>query len=187
MRCLGPPLIVLAVIVFLGCSQGDEENKRRQEPCAKTEDNTVLYDLTELLAKPPCDRLTIPFKSPDGPAVFVARWPVTSFESPAGFVAFTERYDSAMQGCIQGMDGNELAEWFVPHEDIDVTETPASISPSRNEDAVDWINRNFPFVVIPWLSRGDHTEVYDEHQGEYGDLIAVGPAGYLMVFVADLL
>jgi len=94
-------------------------------------------------------------------------------------------YDAAMQGFIQNMTPRELAEWFVPHEDYDLAVPPLDIPVSRTEDAVEWMKRNFPFVQLPWLRSGDHIEIIDETEGEFGDLIAYGDAGYLYVFVAD--
>ena len=91
-----------------------------------------------------------------------------------------------MQGFIQGVSGDELAESFVPRDDIDATKAPTPVTPSRLEDAVDWINRIFPFAVIPWLNRDDHVQILEEHQDQFGQLISFGPAGYLLVFAADL-
>ncbi len=90
-------------------------------------------------------------------------------------------YDSAMQGFIQGMTLDELAEWFDPHEYYDLSVPSLDIGSSRTEDSVQWMNRNFPFVQIPWLHTGDHTEIIDDTEGEFGDLIAYGDAGYLYV------
>jgi hypothetical protein len=147
----------------------------------------VNYDLTGLFAKPPSERLIIPFDNPNYPVLFIARWPGEFFDSHGAFVRFTEMYDSAMQGFVQGMARDDLSEWFVPHEELDVHAPPVAVTPSRTEDAVDWMARNFPFAEIPWLRRGDHTEIIDEYEGEFGGLTAYGDAGYLNVFVADLL
>lgn len=98
----------------------------------------------------------------------------------------TEMYDTAMQGFIQQMSPDELAQWFVPHDDYDLSMS-LDVTPLRKEDSVDWMKRNFPFVHIPWLQPGDHTEIIDETEGDFGNLIAYGNAGYFYVFVADLL
>ena len=55
----------------------------------------------------------------------------------------------------------------------------------RTEDAVDWITRNLPYAYVPWLNRGDHSEILDEDDSEY--LTAFGPAGHLTLFICDLL
>ncbi|MDY0169328.1 MAG: hypothetical protein RBS80_22480 [Thermoguttaceae bacterium] len=143
------------------------------------------YTLDDLYATSPTERLVVPYENPHYPAVHIARRPKTSFSSHGEFVRLTEMYDSAMQGFIQDMSPGELAEWFVPHEDYDLTVPPLKIAVSRTEDAVEWMGRNFPFVRIPWLRSGDHTEIIDDTEGEFGDLIAYGDAGYLYVFVAD--
>ena len=92
---------------------------------------------------------------------------------------------SAMQGFIQDMTPDELAEWFVPHEDFDPSAPPFDVTPSRTEDSVEWMKRNFPFVRIPWLHSGDHTQIIDETEVKFGSLIAYGDAGYFYVFAAD--
>jgi hypothetical protein len=147
----------------------------------------VPYNLDDLFAKSPSERLVVPCENPHHPAVFVARWPKSSFASHGEFVRLTELYDTAMQGFIQGMTPAQLAEWFVPHDGYDLSAPALDITPSRREDSVEWMKRNFPFVRIPWLHSGDHTEIIDETEGKFGGLIAYGDAGYLYVFVADLL
>lgn len=155
--------------------------------CLSWSSNRVPYALDELYATSPTERLVVPYENPHYPVVHIAKWPRTSFGSHGEFVRLTEMYDSAMQGFIQKMTLDELAEWFVPHEDYDLSVPPFDIAVSRTEDAVEWMQRNFPFVRIPWLRSGDHTEIIEEAEGEFGDLIAYGDAGYLYVFVADLL
>jgi hypothetical protein len=147
----------------------------------------VSYDLTGLFAKPPSDRLIVPFANPNYPVVFIARWPGALFDSHGAFIQFTEIYDSAMQGFLQGMSLEELSEWFVPRDDFDSFAPPVTVRPSRTEDAVDWIARNFPFAQIPWLRRGDHTQIIGEDEGKFGGLTTYGDEGYLDVFVADLM
>ena len=143
------------------------------------------YTLDDLYATSPTERLVIPYENPHHPVVHIARWPKTSFGSHGEFVRLTEMYDSAMQGFVQNMTLDELEGWFVPREDFDMSAPPLDIDVSRTEDAVEWMKRNFPFVRIPWLRSGDHTEIIDETEGKFGDLIAYGDAGYLYVFVAD--
>jgi hypothetical protein len=96
-------------------------------------------------------------------------------------------YDSAMQGFIQQMTPDELGEWFVPHDSFNLAAPLCDVTPLRREDSVEWMKRNFPLVQIPWLHPGDHSEIIDETEGEFGNLTAYGEAGYLYVFVADRL
>jgi hypothetical protein len=147
----------------------------------------VSYTLDDLFATSPSDRLIVPYENPHYPVVFIARWPNTSFASHGAFVRLTEMYDTAMQGFIQGMPPGELANWFTPHDDFDLSAPPSDITPLRTEDSIAWMKRNFPFVQIPWQQTGDHTEIIGETEGEFGDLIAYGDAGYFYVFVADLI
>ncbi len=147
----------------------------------------VSYSLVGLFAKEPSERLIVPHENPHYPVVFLARWRKEYFDSHGAFIRMTEMYDSAMQGFIQAMSPNDLAKWFVPREDYDVSAPPADVSPSRTEDSVDWLKRNFPFVRVPWLRTGDHIEILVDDESEFGNLIAYGKSGYLYVFVADLL
>lgn len=145
----------------------------------------MMYTLDDLFSKLPSERLVVPDKNPNRPAVFAARWPKASVASHGEFVRITEMYDSAMQGFVQGMTPVELAEYFVPHDEYDWSTPPLEIASIRAEDSVEWMKRNLPNAHVPWLQPGDHTEIIDEHEGEFGDLIAFGVAGYLYVFVAD--
>lgn len=147
----------------------------------------MSYTLDELFAKAPTERLIVPYENPHYPAVFIARWPAGMFASHGDFVRLTEMFDSAMQGLIQGMSPPELAEYFVPHEDADLSAPPPNIPVQRIEDVVGWLERNFPFVHIPWLLPGDHHEILDEDESEFGGLTAHGKAGYFYVFVADVI
>jgi hypothetical protein len=147
----------------------------------------MTYTLDELFAKAPAERLIVPYENPHYPAVFIARWPGELFASHGDFVRLTEMFDSAMQGLIQGMSPAELAEFFVPHEDADLSTPLPKIPVQRIEDAVGWMERNFPFVHIPWLRPGDHHEILDEDESEFGGLTAHGKAGYFYVFVADVI
>ena len=140
-----------------------------------------------LLAKPASNRLIVPHEAPNYPVVHIARWPRTLFDSHDAFVRLTEMYDSVMQAYIQEKSRDELIEWFVPHDDNDLSTPSMDITPLRKEDAVDWLERNFPFVAIPWLHRGDHTDIIWEVEDKFGGLIAFGDTGYLYVFAADLM
>lgn len=151
------------------------------------ETGRVSYTLDELFATPASERLIVRYENPHYPVVFIARWPKTAFTSHGAFLRLTEMYDTAMQGFIQGMTPDELAKWFEPHDDFDLSAPLLDTIPERKEDAVAWMKRNFPFVEIPWLHEGDHTEIIGETEGKFGDLIAYGDAGYFYVFVADLL
>lgn len=152
-----------------------------------SDDSPANAALRMLFAKPPTERLIIPHKEPTYPVVHVARWPSAQFESHDSFIELTETYDTAMQGYIQGMSRSELSEWFVPHHECDPSAIAGDITVKRTEDAVDWVERTLPFVSIPWLHREDHTEIIWEAEGEFGELIAFGDAGYFYLFVADLL
>lgn len=149
--------------------------------------NVMPYNLDGLFAKTPTERLIVPYENPHFPVVFIARWPNSCFASHGEFIQLIEMYDSAMQGFIQGMTQEELSKWFCPHEDYDLWSVPGDPVPLRTEDSAQWLKRNFPFVHPPWLGAGDHTEIISETEGEFGDLIAWGRAGYLYVFVADQL
>jgi hypothetical protein len=151
-----------------------------------SEDIDPHDDLDDLFARPPSERLIVHYENPGYPVVFIARWPRNLFTSPGEFNFLTERYDCALQGFIQDMPQEELAGWHVPHEeckDLSIVE----VTPERSEDAVDWMERNFPFANIPWLRRGEHTEIIRESEGTFGELMIYGDGGYLYVFVADLL
>ncbi len=150
-------------------------------------DTTALNDdLADLIAKPPSQRAIVPLEKPTYPVLFAARWPAELFGSHDEFLDFTSRFDSELQAFIQGIYDDDLRESFVPQADNAMTPARDAIAPARVEDAVDWVKRIFPFAVIPWLSRGDHTQILDEHQDRFGDLTAFGPAGYMVVFAADL-
>ncbi len=75
----------------------------------------------------------------------------------------------------------------MPHHDLHEPESIEDIDVIRIEDAAVWISRIFPFVQVPWLNTGDHTEVLSEVDDKFGELIAFGKAGYLYIFVADVL
>ncbi|MCC9604278.1 hypothetical protein LOC68_00120 [Blastopirellula sp. JC732] len=143
------------------------------------------YDLKPLYLNPPSHRLIVPYANPHYPVVFIARWPKGVFASHGEFIRFYEAYDSAMQGYLQGMPEEALEDWFVPHESLDFSQPAVEVLPERTEDAVVWMERNFPFVQLPWLKPGDHSEILDEDQGKFGSLTAYGNGGYLYVFVAD--
>ncbi len=119
------------------------------------------------------------------PCVFTARWPADRFASHGEFLRLTQIYDSAMQGFIQGMPPQELLDYFVPYDDVDLTSPAAAVEPVRNEDAISWLARNMPGIDIPWLAPDDHTEVLSEDEDKFGMLNAFGAAGYLTLFVAD--
>ena len=61
------------------------------------------YDLSDLFAKSPSERLVVHYENPHYPIVFIARWPKIFFASHGEFVRLTEMYDSALQGLIQNM------------------------------------------------------------------------------------
>jgi hypothetical protein len=148
----------------------------------------VSYDLTELLAKLPYDTHVQPFDDNSHRGVFACRWLSEEFDGPQAFLAFLSRFDCVLQPLIQGVGPKELAKYFVPNHDAESYAVSVIEShPFKAIEALHWLRTHIAFAAIPWLRDYQHGSCIHLPGEPFPELVAMGSAGYLNVFVADLL
>ena len=146
----------------------------------------MSYDLSEFLAKEPYDTHVCEFDDHSGRGVFAARWLDFEFDNPLEFHIFLFRFSYVLQPYIQGVRGEELGSFFIPDEDAASRATAMHEAHQfTNLEAIHWMHR-FSFATIPWLRDYEHSTSMELPGDDFPELLAYGKAGYLTVFVADM-
>jgi hypothetical protein len=147
------------------------------------------YDFSDFSNKQPYDFHLCRFDD-DGTerGVFAARWQASDFQDDLEFQVFLFKYSGLLQPYICGKRDAELESWFAPDEAAESSAIAYHKSHKVVDlDAKDWLERKLSFATIPWLEKGQHLKAMELTVDEFPELVAFGDAGYLTVFVADLI
>ena len=147
----------------------------------------MSYDLIEFLEKEPYDTQVCEFDDNSGRGVFAARWLDFEFANPLEFHIFLFRYSCVLQPYIQGIRGDELNGFFYPDDDaVSRATTMHESHDFKNLEAIHWMNHDLSFASIPWLKDYEHSTSMKLPGDDFPELLAFGTAGYLTIFVADM-
>ena len=104
-----------------------------------------------------------------------------------GFPHFPDGYSCILQAYIQGIRGDKLASFFYPDDESLSKATAIHRSHEfKNLEAIAWMKRDLGFATIPWLKDYEHGNSMEIEDTYFPELLAYGTAGYLTIFVADL-
>jgi hypothetical protein len=120
--------------------------------------------------------------------VFSARWKAEDFANLLDFQVFLFKYSSLLQPHIHEMGPEKLEPFFEANATAE--QSARTFHAQHREiksDAKTWCTQNLSFVDLPWLKTGEHTTLMEFEVDGYQEMIAHGPAGYLTIFVADVM
>lgn len=120
--------------------------------------------------------------------VFSSRWKLESFASLLDFQIFLFQYSSLLQPYIHEIRGEDLAGYFKSETNPErAARAFHAEHPETQLDAKNWCEQELGFADFSWLKPGDHNTIQEFEIEGYAEMVARGPAGYMTVFVADLL